>query len=370
MKLSFTEDKKNKASINWIAEILAYACFICLFVSASASAETGTFPSIDPVPAIPPGAHLEGGDMLVWDDDGTEAAPAGNFWSGGTVNYMFANNVTAANQTLMLAAMQQWENIADVNFVPGLPANILSSWLLIQDSAFNSSFVGPSGPGQVVNIASWNTQMIIVHELGHALGTRHEQSRSDRNTYVTILWDNISTTACDGDCSHNFSIDSDTSYWRYSPYDYDSVMHYRATAFTTSGNTINTKAPANSQNISFVNWDIGPNGQCFTNDVPVGTWQVGIGQRNHMSHWDCRMMSFIYAEANWRFVIPDRVVTNPLFPGLTIETGAFGFPWDTFSEALATPAGGTAWIDGGHYNAASINQAVTLLAPKGSVFLE
>ena len=370
MKLSFAEKIENRESKNWTGVILPFAFFICLLVSTAALAETELFPSTDPVPPIPPGAHLEGGDMLVWDDDGTEAAPAGNFWPHGIVPYIFSSNVTAANQTLMLAAMQQWENIADVNFRPYQTIDYLGSWLFIQDSAFNNSFVGPSGPGQIVNILNWNNQVVMVHELGHALGIRHEQSRSDRDSYVTIVWSNISTTACDGDCSHNFAIDSDTGFWSFSPYDYDSMMHYGSTFFAIAGNTINTDWPYDTQNISYVNQDIGPNGQCFTEDVPAGTWQVAIGLQTHMSHWDCRMMSFIYPENDWRFVLPSRVVTNPLIGGSTIETGAFDFPWDTFAEALATPAGGTAWIDGGHYNAPDINQPVTLLAPKGSVFLD
>ncbi|NWU26806.1 MEP1B protein, partial [Dyaphorophyia castanea] len=67
----------------------------------------------------------------------------------------------------------------------------------------------------------------IQHEFLHALGFWHEQSRSDRDDYVTIVWNRILSGK-----EHNFNkYDDKTSDFLNVPYDYNSVMHYSKTAF-------------------------------------------------------------------------------------------------------------------------------------------
>ncbi|CAB4005682.1 zinc metallo ase nas-15-like [Paramuricea clavata] len=78
---------------------------------------------------------------------------------------------------------------------------------------------------------------IIVHEIGHALGFWHEQSRSDRDYYISIHWQNIQRNM-----QYNFNKMSgrtdDTSHG----YDYGSIMHYGPKAFSVNGrNTITAK---------------------------------------------------------------------------------------------------------------------------------
>lgn len=59
----------------------------------------------------------------------------------------------------------------------------------------------------------------LVHEIGHGIGFWHEQSRSDRDTYVSILTHNIRPGALG-----NFDLEVDNP-WGV-PYDYKSDMHY------------------------------------------------------------------------------------------------------------------------------------------------
>lgn len=54
------------------------------------------------------------------------------------------------------------------------------------------SYVGRQYGGQILSIGSGCDELSIVeHELLHALGFWHEQSRYDRDEYVTIVTGNI-----------------------------------------------------------------------------------------------------------------------------------------------------------------------------------
>ena len=57
---------------------------------------------------------------------------------------------------------------------------------------FSSSFIGRRGGRQVVSIGKNCDRVgIIIHELMHALGFWHEQSRPDRDEHITIHLDDI-----------------------------------------------------------------------------------------------------------------------------------------------------------------------------------
>ncbi|KAG5852498.1 hypothetical protein ANANG_G00063060 [Anguilla anguilla] len=69
---------------------------------------------------------------------------------------------------------------------------------------------------------------VTAHELMHALGFLHEQSRADRDKYVTILWANIWK-----DRVRNFGKYKTNN--MDMPYDYSSIMHFGKFAYSEDG---------------------------------------------------------------------------------------------------------------------------------------
>ena len=70
------------------------------------------------------------------------------------------------------------------------------------------SYVGMTGGSQNISIAPGCTSLIPVHEIFHALGRLHEQSRPDRDNFVTV---NLNNVRAGNDADHISYTPHDTS---------------------------------------------------------------------------------------------------------------------------------------------------------------
>ena len=70
---------------------------------------------------------------------------------------------------------------------------------------------------------------IVMHEIFHALGRWHEHSRPDRDNYVTIHLENVQSNHHKNFATLAIAKTQDV------PYDYMSLMHYSAYAFSKNG---------------------------------------------------------------------------------------------------------------------------------------
>ena len=93
-----------------------------------------------------------------------------------------------------------------------------------------------SGYIQPVSIHYYCRFTATVHEIGHVIGFWHEQSRPDRDQYVNIHEQNIQSGN-----ERIFDKRTDVNSLGV-PYDFNSIMHYGATAFARPNTkTITTK---------------------------------------------------------------------------------------------------------------------------------
>ena len=223
--------------------------------------------------------------------NGPQAAGfAGTKWTGGIVYYQFNANVNGTNKSRFRAAATEWAANADLQFIESTGTG---TYIEVLDSTENSSYVCMGSGVQYLRMYNWTYKYIIAHEIAHALGQHHEQSRSDRDTYVTILEDNIVSGQ-----QHNFykrnTID-------FGDYDFTSVMHYSRNSFLKSG------LPSGSNTIV-------PNAG-YTQYLNI------MGQRDNLSALDKSGMASYYGSASTKADLVDRGSTYRGLSATALQPG-------------------------------------------------
>jgi len=167
---------------------------------------------------------------------------ASRLWPGRVIPYVFGPGFTSSERARIAAWARDFERYTCVRVVP---RSNQRDYVYIIPGSGCSSFVGRTGGRQLMSLQRdgcvW--RKTVVHEFLHAAGFWHEQSRSDRDRFVTIHWQNIKI----GAVRRNFNRVGLPDARLIGSYDYRSVMHYSNTAFTSNGRkTITLKANPNA----------------------------------------------------------------------------------------------------------------------------
>ncbi|KAE8605304.1 hypothetical protein XENTR_v10015058 [Xenopus tropicalis] len=141
------------------------------------------------------------------------------------IPYILADNLDLNAKSVILKAFEMFRLKSCVDFKPyeGEP-----TYIHFQKFGGCWSMVGDLKVGQNLSIGErCDYKAIVEHEILHALGFYHEQSRSDRDDYVKIWWEEITSGM-----EHNFNKYEDNYITDLNtPYDYESVMHYGPLSF-------------------------------------------------------------------------------------------------------------------------------------------
>lgn len=109
------------------------------------------------------------------------------------------------------------------------PRNGEADYLRFVPSTKCTSWVGRQEGRQLVSLADGCGTGTTAHEILHALGMWHEQSRCDRDSFVEVLWGNIKP-----EFQHNFGRKCDDSS-DHVAYAEGSIMHYGTHDFSANG---------------------------------------------------------------------------------------------------------------------------------------
>lgn len=112
-------------------------------------------------------------------------------WPGRKVYYTYNSALPYSLAKIIRQAMDHWEDNTCLRF---FARNSESDYIEFRndDVGCYSDSIGRDGGKQIINLGSGCEYFgIAVHEVGHAIGKWHEQTRPDRDQFVTINFNNI-----------------------------------------------------------------------------------------------------------------------------------------------------------------------------------
>jgi astacin len=239
----------------------------------------------------------------------------GKLWPQGKVKYCKPYNMPYRAERMLADAIRHVEEATCIRFTEVPVDSLQDNGCAEKPAVFISakeprmcwSYIGMSLQSEInIGEGCW-TLGIIAHEIGHTIAMAHEQSRSDRDNYVYVNYDNIKSGV-----ENNFH--KETHAYNGDPYDFLSLMHYGPYDFAKDRSVKTITALVNDPNV------------------------YRMGQRNGFSRQDVAQINkmYNYCRADVPIVATYRTLHHCYYRNMH-ECGSkcccnTGYNWDDFNS--------------------------------------
>ncbi|XP_042911969.1 astacin-like metalloprotease toxin 5 isoform X1 [Parasteatoda tepidariorum] len=210
--------------------VLKIICFLTVLISS------GLSHNAEKIRKAMYNPDLFEGDILGIDPQDRSAIPSEKKrWTNKKVPYVIDESLMPS-VSIIYDAFDDYQLNSCLRFVPRTTE---ANYIRIFPGRGCFAHVGMNGDGeQPVSLGEGCVhKAVVVHELGHTIGFWHEHSRSDRDKYLIIYWDNIQEGM-----KSQFLLMNPEQNLLLSEFDYDSVMMYGNYAFSKDGKSITIEA--------------------------------------------------------------------------------------------------------------------------------
>ncbi|KAG1664951.1 Astacin-like metalloendopeptidase [Nymphon striatum] len=187
-----------------------------------------TFFTLGPWPIYKLRRHLF--DFSVYGTAENGLTDPKRLWPDGIIYYIIDPPLEDARKGIE-AAMKEYERVTK-NCIRFVNSKGNGHYLKITSMEGCYSTIGMAKGMQILSLRArgcWDSG-VYLHELGHTIGLYHEQSRSDRDKYIRIFWDNIAPS----EKSQFFKLKRWENFL-ITPYDPTSIMEYGPQVFSKNG---------------------------------------------------------------------------------------------------------------------------------------